>query len=238
MGKHRRGREVSLPRCKVQILAASPYSSDAESMNFLKALPVGDNPPDIVNVVIEVSSGSRDKYEFNDEWEVFVLDRVIPSSVVFPIEYGFVPRTLAHDGDPLDAMVMSYEHLEIGCVVKARVIGALMGSDERGEDAKILTVLVNDARFDGWTNISDVHRHKLREIQEFFDTYKRLEQPKWSTFGEWKGAQQAKKIVNDAMAHYDQANSGQVSKASVLHDLASVVGEDGGQTADSSPQAP
>jgi inorganic pyrophosphatase len=139
-------------------------------MNFLKALPAGDDPPEILDVVIEVRSGSRDKYEFNSDWEAFVLDRVIPSSAVFPIEYGFVPRTLSQDGDPLDAMVMSYEHLEIGCVVKARVIGPLIGSDERGEDSKILTVLVNDARFEGWTNISDVHRHKLREIQEFFNT--------------------------------------------------------------------
>jgi inorganic pyrophosphatase len=173
-------------------------------MNLLRGLPAGDNVPEILNVVIEVSSGSRDKYEFNPDWEAFVLDRVIPSSVVFPIEYGFVPRTLSDDGDPLDVMVMSYEHLEIGCVVKVRVIGALMGHDEKGEDSKILSVLAHDARFEGWTNITDVHRHKLREIQEFFDTYKRLEQPKWSTFGEWKDSEQAKKIVNHALEKYKQ----------------------------------
>jgi inorganic pyrophosphatase len=176
-------------------------------MNFLRDIPAGDDPPEVVNAVIEIASGSRDKYEYNPNWEVFVLDRVIPSSVVFPVEYGFVPRTWCDDGDPLDVMVLSYEHLEIGCVVRVRVIGALIGEDEKGKDPKILSVPVNDARFDGWTNITDVHRYRLREIQEFFDTYKRLEQPKWSTFGKWKDSEQAKRIVNEALMRFKEKTS-------------------------------
>ncbi|MCJ7761688.1 inorganic diphosphatase, partial [Candidatus Bathyarchaeota archaeon] len=128
-------------------------------------MPAGDQPPTLLNMVIEVMAGSRAKYEYCSEWEVFVLDRVIPSSVVFPVEYGFVPQTWGEDNDPLDIMVLSYEPLEVGCVVKVRVVGVLIVEDEKGEDAKVLPVPVHAARFDGYQNITDVHPHRLREIQ-------------------------------------------------------------------------
>jgi len=171
-------------------------------MNLWKNVPSGDNPPELLNAVIEVVSGSRDKYEYHSDWETFVLDRVIPSSVVFPVEYGFVPQTWFDDGDPLDIMVLSYEPLEVGCIVKVRVIGALVIEDEKGEDPKILSALLNDARFEGYRDISDVHRHKLREIQEFFETYKRLEPHKWVRFKEWKNTEEARKIVNYAINRF------------------------------------
>lgn len=173
-------------------------------MNVWKDIPAGDKPPQLLNVVIEVISGSRDKYEHHSEWEAFVLDRVTPSSVVSPVEYGFVPQTWFDDGDPLDIMVMSYEPLEVGCIVKARVIGALIVEDEAGEDAKILSVPVNDARFDGYHDMTDVHPHKIKEIQEFFETYKRLEPHKWVRFKEWKNAEDAWKIVTYSMDKYKE----------------------------------
>ena len=165
-------------------------------------MPSGDKPPLLMNAVIEVISGSRDKYEYNQKWEAFVLDRVIPSSVVFPVEYGFIPQTWFEDADPLDIMVLSYEPLEIGCIVKTRVIGALIIEDEKGEDPKILSVLVNDARFEGYNDINDVHEQKLKEIQEFFETYKRLEPHKWVKFKEWKNAKETIKIVNYAIKRF------------------------------------
>jgi inorganic pyrophosphatase len=171
-------------------------------MNFWKDLPAGDKPPEVLNMVIEVISGSRDKYEYNLKWEAFVLDRIIPSSVVFPVEYGFVPQTWFDDQDPLDIMVMSFEPLEVGCIVKVRVIGALIIEDEEGLDAKILSVLVNDLRFEGYKDISDIHKHELTEIQEFFETYKRLEPHKWAKAKEWKNAKEAMEIVNYAMEKY------------------------------------
>lgn len=175
-------------------------------MNLWKNIPSGDNPPEMLNAVIEVVSGSRDKYEYCLDWETFVLDRIIPSSVVFPVEYGFVPQTWFDDDDPLDIMVLSYEPLEVGCIVKVRVIGALIIEDEKGEDPKILSVLVNDARFEGYKDVTDVHRHKLREIQEFFETYKRLEPHKWVKFKEWKNAEETKRIVNYAIQKFKQLN--------------------------------
>ena len=175
-------------------------------MNFWRDLPAGDKPPELLNMVIEVASGSRDKYEYNIKWEAFVLDRIIPSSVVFPVDYGFVPQTWFDDNDPLDIMVLSYEPLEVGCLVKVRVIGALIIEDEEGKDPKILSVLVNDARFEGYKDIGDAHPHKLREIQEFFETYKRLEPHKWVKFREWKNAKDAMEIVDYAFKRYRELN--------------------------------
>lgn len=175
-------------------------------MNYWKDIPAGDKPPELLNMVIEVTSGSRDKYEYNKNWEAFVLDRIIPSSVVFPVEYGFVPQTGFDDGDPLDIMVLSFAPLTVGCVVKVRTIGALIIEDEAGLDAKILSVLTNDARFEGYHDITDVHKHQLKEIQEFFETYKRLEPHKWAKVREWKNAKEAMEIVNYAMQKFRELN--------------------------------
>ena len=172
-------------------------------MNYWKDIPLGEKPPELLNAVIEVVSGSRDKYEYKSEWEAFVLDRMIPSSVVFPIEYGFIPQTWYDDKDPLDIMVMSYEPLEVGCIVRVRVIGVLMIEDENGADPKILSVLADDARFEGVHDIADVHIHNLREIQEFFETYKRLEPHKWVKIKEWQTADKAQEIVEYAAKKYD-----------------------------------
>jgi inorganic pyrophosphatase len=171
-------------------------------MNLWQDIPSGDKPPEIVNAVIEVISGSRDKYEYKKEWEAFVLDRVVHSSVVFPIEYGFIPQTWFDDDDPLDILVLSEEPLEVGCIIRARVIGALIMEDEAGEDPKILSVPVDDPRFNGMNDIKDVHPHELKEIQEFFETYKRLEPKKWVKFKTWRNVKEAQKIVNYAMKLY------------------------------------
>jgi inorganic pyrophosphatase len=172
-------------------------------VNYLQDIPLGKMPPKLLNAVIEVVSGSRDKYEYKSDWEAFVLDRMIPSSVVFPVEYGFIPQTWYDDDDPLDIMVMSYEPLEVGCIVRVRVIGVLIIEDENGADPKILSVLVDDARFEGVEDITDIHIHKLREIQEFFETYKRLEPHKWVKIKEWQTAESAEEIVQYAAKQYE-----------------------------------
>jgi inorganic pyrophosphatase len=171
-------------------------------MNLLKDVPVGDRPPELVNVVIEVISGSRDKYEYKLEWDAFFLDRVLYSPVVFPVEYGFIPQTWYDDDDPLDIMVLSYEPLEVGCVVQTRVIGVLIMEDEKGIDPKVLSVPTGDPRFEGYKDIGDVHVHRLKEIQEFFEIYKRLEPRKWVKFKSWGNAAEAKKIVSYSMGLY------------------------------------
>ena len=171
-------------------------------MNLWRDIPVGDKPPKFLNMVIEVTSNSRDKYEYSSKWETFVLDRIIPSSVIFPVEYGFVPQTWYEDNDPLDIMAMSFEPLEVGAVTRVRVIGALIIEDEKGIDPKILSVLMNDARFEGYKDILDVHKHELKEIEEFFETYKRLEPHKWTKIKGWKNATEAMEIVDNAIRNY------------------------------------
>ena len=171
-------------------------------MNLWRDIPPGDDPPETLNVVIEVVSRSRDKYEYNPEWEAFVLDRVLYSSVIFPVEYGFVPQTWFHDNDALDVMVLSYEPLEVGCIIKVRPIGALIMEDEEGEDPKILSVPISDPRFEGYKDLSDVHPHLLKEIREFFETYKRLEPKKWVKFKAWKDAEEARRIVGYSITLY------------------------------------
>ena len=173
-------------------------------MNLWKDIPAGDKPPKFLNIVIEVTSNSRDKYEYSSKWETFVLDRIIPSSVIFPVEYGFVPQTWYGDGDPLDIMALSFEPLEVGAVARVRVIGALIMEDEKGIDPKILSVLENDRRFEGYRNITDIHKHELVEIQEFFETYKRLEPNKWAKTKGWKNATEAMEIVNNAILNYQK----------------------------------
>jgi len=173
-------------------------------LNLWQDIPVGDDPPRIVNAVVEVISGSRDKYEYSREWQAFVLDRVLHSSVVFPVEYGFIPQTWFHDNDPLDIMILSYEPLEVGCIVKVRLIGMLVLEDEEGEDPKILSVPLSDPRFDGYRKLSDIHPHRLKEIQEFFETYKRLEPRKWVRFKMWKDAEEAEKLVEYSINLYER----------------------------------
>jgi inorganic pyrophosphatase len=179
-----------------------PVKGEEERMNFWKSIPAGDKPPELLNMVVEVTSDTRDKYEYNSDWEAFVLDRIIPSSVIFPVEYGFVPQTWFDDEDPLDIMALSFEPLQVGCIVKVRVIGALVIEDEEGPDTKILSVLVNDRRFEGYHDIINIHKHELTEIQEFFETYKRLEPHKWAKVKEWKNAKDAMQTVSYAIEKY------------------------------------
>jgi inorganic pyrophosphatase len=171
-------------------------------MSLWRNIPAGDNPPEKINVVVEVISGSRDKYEYHIKWGAFVLDRVLHSPVVFPVDYGFMPQTWCDDEDPLDVMILTQEPFEVGCVVKTRPIGVMIMEDEQGEDPKILSVPLSDPRFDDIKDINDVSKNMLKEIQEFFEIYKRLEPRKWTKFKTWKNSIEAKKMINSAIQKF------------------------------------
>jgi len=171
-------------------------------MSLWRNIPAGDNPPEKINVVIEVISGSRDKYEYHLKWEAFVLDRVLHSPVVFPVDYGFMPQTWCDDEDPLDVMILTQEPFEVGCVIKTRPIGVMIMEDEQGEDPKILSVPLSDPRFDDVKDITDISKNMLKEIQEFFEIYKRLEPRKWTKFKTWKNSMEAKKLINSAIQQF------------------------------------
>jgi inorganic pyrophosphatase len=160
---------------------------------------------DWVEAIIEIPSGSRNKYEYDHERGIFRLDRVLYSSVHYPTDYGFIPDTLADDGDPLDILVVVEEPTFPGCHVRARPVGTLVMSDEKGPDEKILAVLVDDPRFDGITHLDQLHPHWLREIENFFAIYKTL-QNKIVTIKGWESVESAWQIIEKFRKQY-QPNS-------------------------------
>ena len=129
----------------------------------------------LVNLVVEIPAGSRNKYEYCADAGLMALDRVLHSSVRYPFDYGFVPNTLAEDGAPLDAMVIMQEPTFAGCLIKARPIGVLDMHDSGAYDGKLLCVPVADPRQKGITSIRQIAPNQLEDVAEFFRTYKSLE---------------------------------------------------------------
>jgi inorganic pyrophosphatase len=152
-----------------------------------------------VEVTVEIPSGSRNKYEYDHRRHRFVLDRVLYSSVHYPCDYGFIEHSMADDGDPLDVLVLIAEPTFPGCVVRARPIGVLDMADEKGHDYKILAVAHDDPRWEQMSALEDLSPHRLREIENFFETYKTLEGRETTVSG-WLGLDEAWQIIDDAMA--------------------------------------
>lgn len=157
-------------------------------------LPVGKQAPDLFNVVVEIPRGSANKYEFDTELNIFRLDRTLYSPMHYPGDYGFVPSTMAADGDPLDVLVLVESPTFTGCVIEARAIGMLAMVDQGKEDLKILCVPTRDPRAETLKDYKDVHPHRLREIEHFFRIYKELESKSTETNG-WFGADEARKAI-------------------------------------------
>lgn len=153
----------------------------------------------VVEAVVEVPKGCQNKYEFDAARGRMVLDRVLFSPVHYPGEYGFIPDTLEDDGDPLDILVLSSFATFPGCVVPARVLGALRMRDEQGEDLKILAAVAVDPRFAEVQGLEQVPGHVRREVEHFFRVYKELE-GQAATVGAWLGAAEAAAAVEAARA--------------------------------------
>src|SRR5688572_24452383 len=153
-------------------------------------------PP--IEVTVEIPSGSRNKYEYDHVRHRFVLDRVLYSSVHYPCDYGFIEGSLAEDGDPLDVLVVIEEPTFPGCVVRARPIGVLDMADEKGHDYKILAVAHDDPRWESASALDHVSPHLLREIENFFQTYKTLENRQTDVKG-WLGRDDAWRIIEEAL---------------------------------------
>lgn len=155
--------------------------------------------PGVINVLIEIPGGSKNKYEFDKELNAFALDRVLSSSVKYPYDYGFIPNTLADDGDPLDGMVMMDEPTFPGCIIAARPIGFLEMIDGGDRDEKILCVPAKDPRYANVNSLKDVPPHRLEEIAEFFRTYKNLEKKVTEILG-WQDVDKVAPLVQKFIA--------------------------------------
>jgi inorganic pyrophosphatase len=150
--------------------------------------------PDIIEVVVEIPRGSRNKYEYDEEAGVFRLDRVLASAVHYNFDYGFIEGTRADDGDHTDALLLIDEPTFPGCHVWARPIGVLEMRDEKGADFKILCVALDDLHQAHVERLDQVRPHRLVEIEHFFDTYKALEDKTVDVLG-WKGRARALEVL-------------------------------------------
>lgn len=154
--------------------------------------------PGLVNILIEIPGGSKNKYEFDKDLNAFALDRVLYSSVQYPYDYGFIPNTLADDGDPLDGIVIMDQPTFPGCVITARPIGMLEMIDDGDRDEKLLCVPDKDPRFQEVSSLQQIASHRLDEISEFFATYKRLEKKETEILG-WKDVDSVKALVEQCV---------------------------------------
>lgn len=167
----------------------------------LKKLSIG-TPPDDVNVVVEIPQGSAVKYEMDKESGAVRVDRFLHTSMVYPFNYGFLPHTLAEDGDPIDVLLIAATPVVPGCVVPSRIIGMLKMEDESGEDTKLIAVPAKkvdplNAKID---DVSDLDELTQKQISHFFEHYKALEPGKWVRIDKIYGKKEAMDAITEAIA--------------------------------------
>ena len=141
----------------------------------LHRLPIGDEAPQVVRCIIEIAKDTNTKFEFDEEHNVFMLDRVLLSSMLYPANYGFIPRTWADDGDPLDVLVLCSESIRPMSLVRCFPIGVITMEDGGDLDEKIIAIPFEDPTYHLYTDISELPAHVASEIKHFFRVYKSLE---------------------------------------------------------------
>jgi len=166
----------------------------------MKHISPGKNPPQQINVLIEIPQGGNIKYELDEEGVMFV-DRFLYTAFTYPFNYGFIPGTKAPDGDPVDVLVLSEKSVSAGAVIPAVPIGMLEMEDEEGIDTKILAVptLNVDPYYGAWKDIADVPQAIKDKIKHFFEHYKELEPDKWVRIKNWKDKTAAMENIQQSL---------------------------------------
>lgn len=159
-----------------------------------RTLPIGENAPEEINAVVEIPRGSSNKYEYDKDLGVFRLDRPLYSPLFYPFDYGWIPQTLASDGDPLDVLVIGSHPTFPGCVVTCRPLGVLLMRDDKGGDEKILARVSRDPRYHGVRRLAHISEHILREVEHFFEVYKTLEEKQVMIDG-WRDVEVAQELI-------------------------------------------
>lgn len=157
------------------------------------------------DVLIEIPKGSRNKYEYDFKLKKIRYDRMIFSSMMYPADYGFIPKTWALDGDPLDVLVLVTEPTFPGCVMEVKPIGVFHMADEKGPDEKVICVPVSDPISNRVNDLSELNPHLIKEIEHFFQVYKDLEEKKVDVGG-WGDVKDAEKIVNLCRKRYEESD--------------------------------
>ncbi|MFD1199038.1 inorganic diphosphatase [Brucella gallinifaecis] len=168
----------------------------------IDAISIGKNPPEDINVIIEVPVGGQPiKYEMDKEAGALIVDRFLYTPMTYPGNYGFVPHTLSEDGDPIDVLVCNTRPLIPGCVINCRPIGVLVMEDNSGKDEKIIAVPSPNLtqRYEKVHDYSDLPEITLKQIAHFFEHYKDLEPGKWVKIGDWGDEDYARKFITEAI---------------------------------------
>jgi inorganic pyrophosphatase len=161
-------------------------------------IPIGVNPPDDINVIIEIPQGGHTvKYEMDKASGAMFVDRFLHTSMIYPGNYGFIPHTLSGDGDPCDVIVIGQSPVFPGSVIRSRPIGVLLMEDQSGQDEKILAVPVDELHpfFSKIRSYKDLPEILCDQIAHFFAHYKDLEKGKWAKVKKWGGPEEAKKMI-------------------------------------------
>ena len=170
-------------------------------------LAVGKDVPNNVNVIIEIPANATPvKYEVDKDSGALMVDRFMSAPMFYPANYGFVPHTLADDGDPIDVLVVTPHPLVHGCVIPARPVGVLNMSDEGGGDVKIVAVPADklSTEYDHVENYTDLHPRLVQQIEHFFEHYKQLEKGKWVKIDEWADAAEARRAIQESVDAYNK----------------------------------
>jgi inorganic pyrophosphatase len=167
-----------------------------------------------IDVLIEIPKGSRNKYEYDFEYKKIRYDRMIYSSMHYPADYGFVPETLALDGDPLDVLVLVQEPTFPGCLMEVKPIGVFHMADEKGPDEKLICVPISDPIWNQLNDLSEMNPHLKEEIEHFFQVYKDLEQKKVDVGG-WGAAVEARAIVSKCKERYHNSEAKKTNAFSI-----------------------
>jgi inorganic pyrophosphatase len=177
-------------------------------------LDPGAQCPEIVRMIVEIPKNSSNKYEYDGELGLFRLDRALYSPLHYPGDYGFVPGTLAEDGDPLDVLAIVDDASFTGVLMSVRPVGMLDMVDDDEADQKILAVPNRNPRFDQIHTIDQVFPHKLREIEHFFTIYKELEGKRTKMLG-WRGPREARDTIRLSVQAYLEAKEGKKNAAEI-----------------------
>lgn len=175
------------------------------SISLLHNISPGDNAPEEITVVVEINKGSKNKYELDKKTGLIKLDRVMHTGQDYPFDYGFVPQTHWHDGDPLDVVLLTTYPLAIGVLLTARPVAVLDMVDGGESDAKIIAVPVEDPRFNNVNDLSDINPHTIEEIKHFFETYKQI-QKSIVTIDDVRDAKAAKQVIKEGIELYKDEN--------------------------------
>lgn len=175
-------------------------------MDSYLELPIGDSAPEIVTAVVEIPQDSVNKYEYDRNLNVFVLDRVLHSPVHFPGDYGFITQTIAQDGEPLDILILGDSPVFAGCMYSARPIGLIEMLDQGTCDEKIVAYATGNPRFADIQDYTEVQPHLLLEIEHFFSVYKDLEGKRTKVLG-WKNREAAHAVISSSHQRFSKAHS-------------------------------